>query len=381
MPWSAMKTIPALEGKPREQRELFAEVANEALSKGRSEEEAIFAGLSAVNTKFKPKSIKKQEQQIPWHLKAVLEASKQALEPVSEVNPSRPTLLIKNALTSDPSRSLVAAEFDSSDRLVLTFDDGQKIITRPIDIKSYIEQYVSVKVDGEGGTGGGLTNPVEYIQFNTSANVSPVLDGQLTWNADEGTLNLGMHDGQVVQQIGLETFYKVKNQTGHTLTNGSVVMSVGAVGNSGQILVDYAQLSGVPERTLGLVTHTINNGEIGFATYFGIVRGINTTGTPYGETWVDGDILYLHPTIEGRLTKVKPDAPNFVVTVAMVIHAHSNGQLFVRPIYGARLADCAEVQIDSPQEGEALIYDAATSTWMNKVVVATASNIDGGTFN
>lgn len=40
MPWSAMKTIPALEGKPREQRELFAEVANEALSKGRTEQEA-----------------------------------------------------------------------------------------------------------------------------------------------------------------------------------------------------------------------------------------------------------------------------------------------------------------------------------------------------
>lgn len=374
MPWSAMKTIPALEGKPREQRELFAEVANEALSKGRTEQEAIFAGTAAVNAKFKPKSIVKQQQEIPWHLKAVLEASKQASEPISEVTPSRPTLLIKNAITSDPSRSLVAAEFDKSDRLVLTFDDGQKIITRPVDIKSYVEQYVSVKTGSEG-----LTNPVEYIQFDTGATVSPVLNGQLTWNADEGTLNLGMHDGQVVQQIGLETFYRVKNQTGHSLVNGSVVMAVGAVGNSGQILVDYAQLDGVPERTLGLVTHTINNGENGFATHFGIVRGINTTGSDYGETWLDGDILYLHPTIAGRLTKIKPEAPNFVVTIAMVIHAHTNGQLFVRPTYGSRLADCAEVLITTPQDGETLVYDALSATWQNKPVLA--SSIDGGTFN
>ena len=50
MPWSSSVegTIPALRNKPEKLRQIFAEVANAALKRGLSEEEAIYVGLAAV---------------------------------------------------------------------------------------------------------------------------------------------------------------------------------------------------------------------------------------------------------------------------------------------------------------------------------------------
>ena len=49
MPWSKDKTIPSLENKSDKVKEVFAEAANAALSRGLSEEDAVFAGLGAVS--------------------------------------------------------------------------------------------------------------------------------------------------------------------------------------------------------------------------------------------------------------------------------------------------------------------------------------------
>lgn len=48
MPWSKDKTVPALEGKSDADKELFAKVANARLDKGKSEKDAIIAGMVAV---------------------------------------------------------------------------------------------------------------------------------------------------------------------------------------------------------------------------------------------------------------------------------------------------------------------------------------------
>lgn len=378
MPWSAMKTIPALEGKPREQRELFAEVANEAMSKGRTEQEAIFAGTAAVNTKFKPKSIKKQEQEIPWHLKVILDAQKAhegtltGLQDVLNKSSTLPTTDENNA----SSRGVVKAEFNSKGQLVLELENGEKIITKGQALNEYIDQHISFNTP----SGGGLVEPLPSLQFDTEATVN-VIEGQLAWNQADGTLEIGMGGGNVVQQVGLENYFRVKNQTGSTITAGTVVMASGAVGNSGRLLCTPAVAStSIPNiYTMGIATETILNGEDGFVTQFGLVRGINTTGSSVGETWADGDILYVNPTTAGKLTKVVPTAPIPKIVVAMVVHAHSNGQLFVRPTFGEAVKHLDDALIESPQQGESLQYDAATGTWRN-MPTTNNSIVDGGEF-
>jgi hypothetical protein len=83
--------------------------------------------------------------------------------------------------------------------------------------------------------------------------------------------------------------------------------------------------------TLGVVTENIALNQEGFITTQGQVREINTTGTLQGETWNDGDELWLSATVAGGLTNIRPTAPNFKVPVAYVEYAHQNhGKLYVR---------------------------------------------------
>jgi len=65
----------------------------------------------------------------------------------------------------------------------------------------------------------------DAVRFNTSAGVS-VGVGELAWNNTDGTLDLGMKGGNVVQQIGQEIFYEVRNETGIQIPNGTAVYAI-----------------------------------------------------------------------------------------------------------------------------------------------------------
>lgn len=390
MPWTIDNPPSAIKNRKEGAIAAGVKAANSCFERGQDEESCIFAAIAAANAwDKKNQPLKKSlKPDVPIHVKAILEAKKikeqeelanlqKAAEEVklrqvtAEKVKVAKAYLPKNAIESDEDRSLVAAEWDKQGRLTLSFDDGEKIITSPVPVQERIEQYIGVN-------NGGLPDQFDHIQFNTES-LSEVLPGRLVWNADEGTLDLGMNHGGVTQQIGLETLYRVKNQTGTLLADGTVVMAVGAVGNSGHILVAPANNNLPPQVTMGVVTHDIPNGENGFVTHFGIVRGINTTGASIGETWNDGDILYLHPTQLGKLTKVKPAAPKYHVMVALVVHAHPNGQLFVRPTYGQKLDEIDDVDVVNPQNGQILKYDSATGVWKN-VNPAAASGVTTSSF-
>lgn len=179
---------------------------------------------------------------------------------------------------------------------------------------------------------GNVTNTSDtnkpVIGFNI-ANITPPSKGQLAWNQDEQTLDLGL--GNVTLQVGQETQVPVVNNTANTIPNGHVVMSTGTLGNSGRITIALANVApGEAMRLVGITTTDIPAGAQGVVTVFGKVRAIDTTGATYGETWVDGDILYVKPNNAGALTKVVPTDTEIKVPIATVIKAHTNGTIFVR---------------------------------------------------
>jgi hypothetical protein len=208
---------------------------------------------------------------------------------------------------------------------------------------------------------------VDSITFN-EAGVA-VGPRQLAWNDTDGTLDLGMNNGGVVQQIGLETFYRVRNNTGTAIANGAVVRISGAIGNSGRVTVALAQANGAnaSSSVIGLATEDIPDGEDGFVTHFGIVRGINTTGG--AENWQDGDELYLSATTAGALTNIEPSAPLQKILIGTVVNAAVNGQVMVRVRYSGKLNDIDDVDTTGASAGEALVYDGAE--WVAEGVVAT----------
>ena len=226
------------------------------------------------------------------------------------------------------------------------------------------------------GLQGGIVD--EYYHA-TAASYAAI--NRMSWNTEDGTVDIAMGFDAVVQQVGLESYFRVINQTGAALSNGSVVRAVGTLGISGQLLVNTAIANNthLSREVLGILTMDIANGASGYVTEFGLVRGINTTGTPVGEVWADGDVLYVSPTTAGALTKVLPTAPNQKIVVAMVINTHTNGSLLVRPSHGNWLGDLHNVSSVAPSAGQFLGWNATTSVWEPKTVGHnTTSGLQGG---
>jgi hypothetical protein len=235
--------------------------------------------------------------------------------------------------------------------------------------------------NGEGTIvfGNGITGDddntvyVPNIQFDLNA-PSTMDVGRMEWNDADGTVDLRLKGNNVTLQIGQEQVVRVVNKTGANLLESQYravrVRNVAEGGAQGQRLaVVLAQANSTINATdtIGLVTENINNNQEGFVTLLGQVRNINTTGSLQGETWVDGDVLYLSPTTAGGLTKVKPTAPNKSIVIGYVEYAHvNNGKIYVNIQNGYDLDDLNDVSISgTPSNGQWLEYNSSLSAWTN----------------
>lgn len=216
----------------------------------------------------------------------------------------------------------------------------------------------------------GSISTVDSITFDTAAAIT-VGQGQIAWNSADGTLDIGMGYDAVTQQVGLEQYFRIKASA--AITNGQCVMFTGAVGSSG--VLTGAPATGVtnPQYIMGVATMDIANNGFGYITSFGLVRGINTTGSSVGETWADGDILYYNPAYTGGLTKVEPIAPLPKVVVASVVNAGpgGSGSLFIRVQAEPYLQGLTDVYAPSPiANGQILIGDGPQSRWESATLTA-----------
>lgn len=191
---------------------------------------------------------------------------------------------------------------------------------------------------------------------------------RVQWNRDDGTMDVGLYGGSVLQ-VGQETMFYAKNTSGGLIANGTPVMFTGTVGSSGKLTFGLAVADGSvsADYMMGAATQDIANNAFGYVTSFGLVRNFNTTGTPYGEIWADGDLLYFDPATPGTWTNVQPTAPSINVPVAVVINAASgSGAVFVRMKVSESIDSLQDVYISgTPLAGEVLIYDATQQRWEN----------------
>lgn len=197
----------------------------------------------------------------------------------------------------------------------------------------------------------------------------------LRWNDTDGTLDLGLKGGNVTLQIGQEQVQRVVNKTGANLLEADYkairvrrVDEGGAQGQRLAIVLAQANNDANSVDTLGLVTENISNNQEGFITTSGLVRGINTTGSLQGETWTDGDALYLSPTTAGALTNIKPTAPNHTIVMGYVVYAHNNqGKIFVKVDNGYELEELHNItttNYTTPIDADSVLtYDNTNSLW------------------
>jgi len=189
--------------------------------------------------------------------------------------------------------------------------------------------------------------------------------GELAVNTYDGKLFLKRNDGinDYIVEVGGNVGFDVKNQTGSTITKGTVVRFAGTLGASGKLLVTPFLADGTypSDYVVGVVENDIVDGEDGFAIDHGKIYNLNTSA------FSQGDILYASSTVAGGLTATQPSAPNNKVTIAAVVHSSSTaGILEVRVTLGSQLTKDELVELNSLANNDILVYDSTDERFENK---------------
>jgi hypothetical protein len=268
-------------------------------------------------------------------------------------------------------------------------------VTASDTILSAIEKIWWNIENGGGGGGGGYVPYIgatqnlnlgtyglisDFVQFNTSNSAIPVTAGTMSWNNTDGTADLRLKGGNVTLQVGQELVTRIVNKTGGNLLeeNYQAVYISGAQGQRLKVDLALATTDGTSAGTLGLVTEDINNNQEGFITTSGLVNKIDTTGDLQGETWADGDILYLSPLVAGDITNVKPLAPDHTVIIGFVVYAHANnGKIYVKVDNGYEIEELHDVQVIDRTDTDILQWYEDDLVWRN-IQFETALENAGG---
>lgn len=224
-----------------------------------------------------------------------------------------------------------------------------------------------------GGTATGLTNlGADYLQFNTSATVTPAL-GKIWWDGGT-TVNVGMTT-HVVGHALEDSYYYIKASS--AITKGEVIMFTGSVGASG--VATGAPATGVSDGSyiMGIAAEDISLGGFGLVQFLGTLRNVNTSA------YADGDILWYDPAVTGGLTKTKPSAPNVKVQMCAVVSAGNNGSILIRVNSGSVLGGTdSNVQFGVLSNNDLIQYNSTAGYWTNvapsSISIGTATNLAGG---
>ena len=213
----------------------------------------------------------------------------------------------------------------------------------------------------------------DKIDFNL-ATTDTAGEGQLVWSDTLGTLNLGLKGGNTISNVGQHLHAMVVNKTtplvNLTKAGYQVVIVAGATGQRLSVKLAKADNDANSAGTLGIVCENIAGNQEGFICSVGQLTNINTTGSLQGETWNDGDSLYLSPTTFGAVTNVKPSAPFHEVRIGYVEYAHAiNGKIYVKIDNGYELDELHNVAITTPLNGNYLEYNG--TVWVNQGLVYT----------
>ena len=155
----------------------------------------------------------------------------------------------------------------------------------------------------------------------------------------------------------------VKNTTGTTIAAGKAVYVSGATGDNALISLASATSDPTSSKTLGITSESIANDAFGYVVESGYLTGIDTTGVSAGSS------VWLSATPGGLVYGSPPAKPNHSVYLGVVIREQqNNGSILVKVQNGYELNELHDVNAGSPSDGQALIWQASTSQWVNQTL-------------
>ena len=167
-------------------------------------------------------------------------------------------------------------------------------------------------------------------------------------------------DGYVdIEQTQPREVVSVYNNTGVTLSKGSVVYITGSHGSELTIALADSSSEIASSKTMGLLLDNVSNFQVGKVVTFGLLKGIDTS------TYNLGDALWLSSS-PGQLTAVKPDSPEHLVFIGYVVNNVVNGVIFIAIQNGFELEELHNVLISSLADNDFVLYEAASGLFKNK---------------
>lgn len=195
------------------------------------------------------------------------------------------------------------------------------------------------------------------------------LEGQILLKASDASYDTAWADNSAETLTAT-----VRNETGATLTKGTVVYITGAAGNKALVSKASASSEATSSKTFAILSANIPNNQNGTAVTVGLLKGLDTSAlTEGGSLWLS--------TTAGQWTQTMPTAPNHAVFLGTVTRVHANqGTVEVRIQNGYELQELHNVKITSVSNGQVLKYDSAQSLWVNGTDVGVPAGGTAGQF-
>jgi hypothetical protein len=223
------------------------------------------------------------------------------------------------------------------------------------------------------GTGVSVTGT--YPNF-TVTNSSP--DQTVSLTAGNAISVTGTYPSFTVAYIGTnlseaeDLIALVRNNTGATLTKGTIVYINGGLGNKPTVAKALATSDATSAQTFGVVRANIANNSDGYLVIAGSLIDMDTSA------YTEGTQLYLSGATAGTWTSTKPSAPTHLVYVGVVVRAHpTQGVVTVKIQNGYELDEIHDVSITSVANSDIIQYNSTSKLWAN--VAGTTKNISEDT--
>ena len=171
----------------------------------------------------------------------------------------------------------------------------------------------NVAITGGSITGTTLTNDTvsNYLAFTPVA-APTYAEGVVFYDSTAHTLNYYNENSQMSVNIAQEQIVRVRNQTGSTIANGSVVYVSGATGQT-PLITKALATSYTTADVIGVTTTDIADNGFGYVTISGTVNDLDTSA------FSDGAAVYLSASTAGagsRAFVTDATVTTFLSTVA-----------------------------------------------------------------
>lgn len=200
--------------------------------------------------------------------------------------------------------------------------------------------------------------------------------GEIAYTTDTKKLYIGdgvTLGGNGVSSSATSLITEGRNSTGDTLYKGTIIRIQGSTGALPNFVKAQGNNDANSAQTFGVIMNDIANNANGFVVTNGAIDTLDTRSTathPFTDvTLADGDLLYLHPTIAGYVTNVKPYAPQHLVYVGVITRTSPTaGTIVYRIQNGYELDELHDVAAQTPSNNDGLFYESSTSLWKNKSI-------------